>query len=186
MRGRGRGNERDPGEQKGAQRSAALLVGDGCGRRRVDRPLRQRICPLLDESQRDRGDCNLSFCPANRFGIRVRRALDGDYRRAMRMPVYMHFSLSSGWIYRQWDAPDGHDSITIRYREATLGESRFFYEVYRSAGGGGWLLKHLPREDFEVTVRAGEPAGGIRNVQWADESTLQFDAQGERRSISLY
>lgn len=87
------------------------------------------------------------------------------------------------WHYEHFDSPNRTETLVIRYREATLGESNYFYEVYQRMNG--ILLKHLESEDFKVVVPYNGSFSGIQSVQWLDETDFKFEIQGVTKTISL-
>lgn len=97
--------------------------------------------------------------------------------------LYAHYALPQ-WNDQHLNSPKHKHSLVLRYRTATLGESRYFFEVYRRSSNR-LLLRHLSSDDFNFVLKHDEKYTGIQNIRWLDESTIQFEVQGTTKTLSL-
>ncbi|SFA75150.1 hypothetical protein SAMN05216312_101281 [Cohnella sp. OV330] len=97
--------------------------------------------------------------------------------------LYAHYALPQ-WNDQYFDSPQHEHSLVLRYRTATLGESRYFFEVYQRSSNR-LLLRHIKSDDFNFVLKHDEKYTGIQNVNWIDESTIQFRVQGTTKTLSL-
>lgn len=97
--------------------------------------------------------------------------------------LYAHYALPQ-WSYQHLDSPQHEHSLVFRYRTATLGESRYFFEIYQKSANQ-LLLRHSRSNDFNFELPYGKKYAGIQNVRWLNESTIVFDVQGVSKTLSL-
>ncbi|CAI6084046.1 hypothetical protein COHCIP112018_04208 [Cohnella sp. JJ-181] len=97
--------------------------------------------------------------------------------------LYVHYALPQ-WSYQYFDSPRQTNTVVLRYRAATLGESQYFFEFYQKPSNK-MLMHHRTSYDFKLGLKEQEKYRGIQNVQWLNESTIQFDVQGVSKTLSL-
>ncbi|MBD2869057.1 hypothetical protein [Paenibacillus arenilitoris] len=95
-----------------------------------------------------------------------------------------------GWHYDYAVSPKGTETLIIKHRVATLGESQYFYEFYRKSG---IVMKKLAEQNFKIIVhyqdRDRYPNArktlGLDHPIWRDEKEVGFETKDGRIDISL-
>ncbi|MGO4789165.1 hypothetical protein AB4124_17260 [Paenibacillus sp. 2KB_20] len=87
------------------------------------------------------------------------------------------------------DSPKGTETLIIKHRVATLGESHYSYEFYQKSFP--FLMKKLPEEDVGITVYDhdshpnAERTLGFDRPVWLNEKEVVFESKDGRKKITL-
>ncbi|MGG3311097.1 hypothetical protein ABER23_27220 [Paenibacillus lautus] len=93
------------------------------------------------------------------------------------------------WEYDYVDSPKGTETLIIKHRVATLGESHYSYEFYQKSFP--FLMKKLPEEDVGITVYDhdshpnAERTLGFDRPVWLNEKEVIFESKDGRKKITL-
>ncbi|MEK4510603.1 hypothetical protein EJP82_07600 [Paenibacillus anaericanus] len=91
-----------------------------------------------------------------------------------------------GYNYVDFQSPQHKQTIVVKYRVATLGESHYFFEFYQKSSLG-FFMRKLEGQDYNVMLEWSQYASpedvlGTNDVKWASEKEAVFDtAEGEWR-----
>lgn len=82
------------------------------------------------------------------------------------------------YSYTEIDSPYNQQSLVIEYRHATLGETTYFYNFYKTKFG--FVAKHLEDQSITIMVR-DYPSGidaegvlGLGNEEWITANAVRF------------
>ncbi|WP_342435667.1 hypothetical protein NSS79_18720 [Paenibacillus sp. FSL L8-0436] len=94
-----------------------------------------------------------------------------------------------GWQYEYLQSPRNQELLVVKYRIATLGESQYFAEFYRSRYFGLFMHK-LENQDYWVMIR-GEDRDpdtvlGLSSPTWKHERKVILDTASGEHTITLY
>ncbi|EIM04987.1 hypothetical protein A1A1_18560 [Planococcus antarcticus DSM 14505] len=108
------------------------------------------------------------------------------------IPILLFHGFMVLWMDRNYTeivTPDNQQSLVIEYRHATLGETTYFYNFYKTKYG--FVGKHLDDQSIEVMVRDGsfdiDPEGvlGLGKEKWITENTVRFFTQKGMKDVYL-
>lgn len=90
------------------------------------------------------------------------------------------------WHYTEVVSPQGTETLIIKYRIASLGESHYSYEFYQKSPS--ILMKKLPFDDMAFTLfngnQSAKEALGVDHPNWLSEKVVSFGtAVGEKMII---
>lgn len=93
------------------------------------------------------------------------------------------------WQHDSIRSPLGQERLTIAHRSATLGETTYFYEFYKSSFMG-LIVKKLDGMDLEIMVRDSQEKGdlevlNVKNPTWVNETTVIFHTLNGDRTVIL-
>lgn len=93
------------------------------------------------------------------------------------------------WQYNDFHSPLKQETLTIRHRSATLGETTYIYEFYKKSFMG-LLIKKIDGMDLEIMVRDFHRKDDLEvlNVQsptWVNETTVIFHTLNGDKRIDL-
>jgi len=104
--------------------------------------------------------------------------------------VFLFGFLIMNWDYEYLDSPKGTETLIIKHRVATLGESNYFFEFYKKSFHG-LLMNKLAAQDLAIMVRDHErypnamKALGFDHPNWLSEKNVMFDSKDGRKEIIL-
>lgn len=119
-------------------------------------------------------------------------------RKFIWLPIVILFFLLIGyrfvflfmeWEYDYVDSPKGTETLIIKHRVTTLGESHYLYEFYQKSFS--FLMKKLPEEDVGITVydydahQNAESVLGFDRPEWLNEKEVIFESKDGRKKITL-
>ncbi|UFT99631.1 hypothetical protein KO561_01245 [Radiobacillus kanasensis] len=93
--------------------------------------------------------------------------------------------------YAKIDSPNSHHSLVIEYRHATLGETTYFYNFYKTTFG--FIGKHLNDQSITLMIGGTEhPTGlgaegvlGLGNEEWISGNTVRFPTSQGMKDVHL-
>lgn len=92
------------------------------------------------------------------------------------------------WDYTEVVSPKGTETLIIKYRQATLGESHYSYEFYQKSYS--ILMKKHIYDDMEFIIFGrhlnARQALGIDDANWLNEKAVIFETADGRKKINLY
>lgn len=103
--------------------------------------------------------------------------------------VYRIGFLFMEWEYDVVDSPKGTETLLIKYRVATLGESHFSYEFYQMSSP--FLMKKLTDQDVgfivydRVSYSDAKEVLGFDRPDWLNEKVVIFESQNGPKKIRL-
>jgi hypothetical protein len=98
--------------------------------------------------------------------------------------------LFMNWDYEYLDSPKGTETLIIKHRVATLGESNYFYEFYQKCFHG-LLINKIAASDLAIMVRDhesypnAEKALGLDHPNWLNEKKVSFESKDGMKEIIL-
>lgn len=94
------------------------------------------------------------------------------------------------WQYDNIHSPMRTETLMIKHRSATLGETTFFYEFYKTSFMG-LIIKKLDGTDMEIMVRDSSREKGdleLLNIQsptWVNETTVILHTLNGDKTIMI-
>jgi len=108
------------------------------------------------------------------------------------IPVMLFYSfilLLQDYSYTEIDNPYRNQSVIIEYRHATLGETTYFYNFYKTKFG--FIGKRLNDQSITIMVRDylssndAEGVFGLGNEEWLSANTVRFFTREGPKDIHL-
>ena len=93
------------------------------------------------------------------------------------------------WQYDDFHSPLGTETITIKHRSTTLGETQYFYEFYEKSFMGLLIKKLDNKSDLGIMLQDSEGRDDLEvlNIQsptWENEATIIFHTiEGDKTFI---
>lgn len=108
--------------------------------------------------------------------------------------IYL-FVFRLGYLLMNWDyhylvSPKGTETLIIKHRVASLGESNYFYAFYEKSYHG-ILMKKIDVSDLRIMVRDhdrypnAEKALGFDHPNWLNEKKVIFDSKDGQKEVTL-
>ncbi|MFC7677809.1 hypothetical protein [Paenibacillus sp. GCM10028914] len=92
------------------------------------------------------------------------------------------------WHYTEVVSPKGTETLIIKYRQATLGESHYWYEFYQKSYS--ILMKKHIYDDMGFIIYNdhlnARQALGIDHANWLNEEEVIFESAIGKKKIILY
>jgi len=102
---------------------------------------------------------------------------------------FLMFSLKD-YHYSYIKSPGRTETLIVKYRVATLGESSYFFEFYQQSNLG-MLMKKLEGQEYNTIIRSGdyqtpEEVLGIDYAEWSGEKKVIFSTVRGEEQIVLH